>query len=411
MAFGSCPIFRRQTDAELNKFIYRRVPVLVREAASEKNPWKAQLISMFHMANDSSLFRSAQQLSSDGWELFGPIFRKGTETYVPLVEAKLVHQFNHRHGDFSDADEGKRAHILPEVPAERLRNASYLVAPFYWVPQQEVEKALKQVWSRGWLLGWRRVTDSRASARTFVGCLFPRYGVGDNVFLVLPSAADAMESACLLGTLNTFVFDYTARQKLGGINLLYFVFRQLPVLPPETFHHPCSWSCGTQTLRDWLLPRVLELTYTAWDLEPFAHDCGRNGPPFCWDEERRFLLRCELDAAFFRLYLPAKANGDWCPAEGETAEDLARLKASFPTPRAAVAYIMDTFPIVRRRDEEKWGDYRSKRVILEIYDELAESIRTGKPYQTRLDPPPADPRCCHPPRTSAIGQQAGLNIA
>ena len=82
------------------------------------------------------------------------------------------------------------------------------------------------------------------------------------------------------------------------------------------------------------------------------------------------------------------------------AEDLAWLKASFPTPRDAVAYIMDTFPIVRRKDEEKYdGDYRTKRVILEIYDDLAESIRTGQPYQTRLDPPPADPRCCHPARS------------
>jgi hypothetical protein len=41
--------------------------------------------------------------------------------------------------------------------------------------------------------------------------------------------------------------------------------------------------------------------------------------------------------------------------------------------------------------------YRTKRVIFEIYDEMAEAMRTGKPYQTRLDPP-ADPRCCHPPR-------------
>lgn len=121
-------------------------------------------------------------------------------------------------------------------------------------------------------------------------------------------------------------------------------------------------------------------------------------PPFPWDEERRFLLRCELDAADFHLYLPAEVSGDWRPAKGETVEDLARFKASFPTPRDAVAYIIDTFPIVRRKDEEKWGEYRTKRIILEIYDAMQESIRTGQPYQTRLDPPPADPRRCHLPR-------------
>src|SRR3989442_958538 len=69
-------------------------------------------------------------------------------------------------------------------------------------------------------------------------------------------------------------------------------------------------------------------------------------------------MKC-VRAAFFHLYLPTEATGDWRPAVGETAEDLARLKASFPTPRHAVAYIMNSFPIVRRKDEEKYeGDYR-----------------------------------------------------
>jgi hypothetical protein len=111
------------------------------------------------------------------------------------------------------------------------------------------------------------------------------------------------------------------------------------------------------------------------------------------------VLRSELDAAFFHLYLPADADGQWrlarkadgCPHD-ETPEELAELKRHFPTPRDAVAYIMDTFPIVRRKDEEKYnGDYRTKRVILEIYDAMQESIRTGQPYQTMLDPPPGPP--------------------
>ena len=99
-------------------------------------------------------------------------------------------------------------------------------------------------------------------------------------------------------------------------------------------------------------------------MEPFARDHGYDGPPFRWDPERRSLLRCELDAAFFHLY-------------GLGRDD--------------VDYVMDTFPIVRRRDEQAHGEYRTKRLILEIYDELAEAIATGRPYQTRLDPPPPTP--------------------
>lgn len=84
----------------------------------------------------------------------------------------------------------------------------------------------------------------------------------------------------------------------------------------------------------------------------------------------------------------------------ETPEELAELMRHFSSPRDAVDYIMETFPIVRRRDEEKYGGYRTKRVILEIYDEMQRAIETGVPSKTRLDPAPADPRCCHPPRKS-----------
>ena len=153
----------------------------------------------------------------------------------------------------------------------------------------------------------------------------------------------------------------------------------------------CPWSGIGQKIENWPSGRVLELTYTAWDLEPFAQDCGWDGPPFRWDDERRFLLRCELDAAFFHLYLGTEA--DW--RESGTKE----LREAFPTPRHAVDYIMETFPIVKRKDEAAHGHYRTKDIILEIYDAMTDAIRTGQPYKTRLDPPPADPRCCHPPRT------------
>jgi hypothetical protein len=112
----------------------------------------------------------------------------------------------------------------------------------------------------------------------------------------------------------------------------------------------------------------MELTYTAWDLQPFARDCGYDGPPFLWNEERRFLLRCELDAAYFHLYEVARDDAD---------------------------YILETFPIVKRKDIARHGEYRTKRVILEMYDAMAQAMAGGPPYQTRLDPPPADARAAH----------------
>ncbi len=112
------------------------------------------------------------------------------------------------------------------------------------------------------------------------------------------------------------------------------------------------------------------LTYTAWDLQPFAQDVGWDGPPFIWDEKRRFLMRCELDALYFHLYSIARDDVD---------------------------YIMETFPIVKRKDIAAHGEYRTKRVILEMYDQMAESGGV-EGYQTWLSPGPADPGVAHPPR-------------
>ena len=49
---------------------------------------------------------------------------------------------------------------------------------------------------------------------------------------------------------------------------------------------------------------------------------------------------------------------------------------------------METFPIVREKDVKRYGTFRTKDRILEIYDAMAEAIRTGRPYRTVLNPPP-----------------------
>lgn len=115
---------------------------------------------------------------------------------------------------------------------------------------------------------------------------------------------------------------------------------------------------------------MLELTYDAWDIEPFARRLGDEGSPFRWDSERRALVRAELDAAYFHVY-------------GLEADE--------------VGHVMESFEVLRRREEKQLGEFRTKRLILERYDAMAEAIRTGTDYQTVLDPPPGHgPR--HPER-------------
>src|SRR5262249_47743362 len=121
----------------------------------------------------------------------------------------------------------------------------------------------------------------------------------------------------------------------------------------------CSYDPTTDTRR-WILSRVLELTYTSWDLKPFAEDCGEEGPPYIWDSDRRFQLQCEVDAAFFHLY-------------GVSLDD--------------AAYILDTFPVLERAEKREHGEYRTKRVVLSIYDALAAATESRQPYVSPLGPP------------------------
>ncbi len=122
-----------------------------------------------------------------------------------------------------------------------------------------------------------------------------------------------------------------------------------------------------------------------------ARKTGWSGPPFQFDEERRFLIRCELDSAFFHLYLPVTESGEWSEIDDGTKDNFARIKAICPAPRDAVELIMTAFPIVRRKDEEmNQGEYRTKNLILSIYNEMVEAKRSGIPYQTRLNPSPID---------------------
>jgi len=201
----------------------------------------------------------------------------------------------------------------------------------------------------------------------------------------------AERAALLIAELNSVALDFTARTAVGGTDLSYFIIKQLPILLPDRFRQE---DATDRKASGFVIPRVVELTYTAWDLEPFARDCGYNGPPFIWDEERRFLIRCELDAAFFHLYLGT-------PEEWQE-QGSPELLQYFSTPRDAVDYIMETFPIVKRKDEQAHGRYRTKDTILEIYDEMAEVIRQNAAavaagrqpsarYQSRLDPLPGPP--------------------
>ncbi|MET7635715.1 DNA methyltransferase [Streptomyces sp. NPDC005078] len=359
---GTCPIFRTRRDAEITLDIYRRVPVLIKEGDPNGNPWGLSFMQgLFNMTSDSHLFRTRDQLEADGWTLTGNTFTRGGARMLPLYEAKMLHHYDHRWATY-DPDGSTQDLALAEK-----QDSSTVVLPRYWVAESEVNTQLaRKSWDRDWLLGWRdicRATDER----TAISFAFPKSAVGNKIPIMLADHPPRV-LASLIACQSSLAHDFASRQKVGGITMNFFIWQQLPVLSPLSVLPHAEW-IGT---------RSTELSYTADDMRPFARDLSDTGAPFVWDEGRRAVIRAELDALFFHLY-------------GIDRDD--------------VDYILETFPIVKRKDEAKYGSYRTKELILDLYDRMAAAgvsldtpLVDGENFLSALTPPPGHgPR--HPAHT------------
>ena len=361
----TAPIFRSRDDAALRKTIYNRVPVLIRPDQENGNPWGIRFMAMFHMANDSGIFRTSEQLAAEGLVKDGVdwvdqpgmaprqavlAIAGGRDTvslpldgapaqrrrYVPLYEAKMVHQFDHRWATYDRSD--ARDSTLAEK-----RDADFEPTPRYWLPATEVTSALPDhVRSNGWLMGWRDICRS-TDERTLISSIIPTTACGDKFLLMLPDRP-ARLCAALYGCLTSLVCDYVVRQKLGGTSFKYFTMRQIAVLPPDTY---------TDAALDFIVPRVLELSYASHALAPFARDLGYDGPPFLWDEARRPLLRAELDAWYARAY-------------GLTRDDLRYILD--PADIHGPDYPSETFRVLKENEIRRHQEYRTRRLVLEAWD-------------------------------------------
>lgn len=348
----TCPTFRWRRDAEINKAIYRRVPVLRHE--SVESAWRFTIRTrLWHMAEDAEHFKSAADLARS-WQRDGNAYTDQRRRMLPLYEAKLIHHFDHRFATYDGQTEAQaRQGKCPELTDEDHQDPRRLVLPFYWVPDSGVAERLEGLWERDWLLGFRRICRS-SDMRTVIPAVIPR--VGNGMPVIVAAGLDAPRAAVLVSIMSSVVFDYCARQKVGGTDLTVGCLEQLPAPIPDVFLATAEWS-PTQTRLTFVLERAIELIYTAYDLAPFARDLGYEGPPFRWNSDRRAILRAELDAALFHLYGVSNQDAD---------------------------YILDTFPVLRDKETREHGEYRTKRLVLERYEAIASAIASRTAYVSPL---------------------------
>ena len=326
----TCPTFRTHKDSLLTVSIYQRFPVFEDEQ-KQSNPWKASFMLMFMMSSDSALFLDKKLGDS-----------------LPLYEAKMIQQFDHRFGFYTqemiERDQNSFK-AIPHPDVEQKKNPDFQVNPRYWIDWKEVDNKLSGRWDKQWLLGWRDIT-SATNERSVIFSVLPKAAVGHTVPLLFPNVKSGQLISCLLGSLNSLIFDFVARQKIGGTHLTFTVFRQLPVIPPDRY---------SRADIDFIAPRVLELTYTAWDLQPFAQDMGYDGEPFIWNPERRALLRAELDAYYAHLY-------------GLTRDELRYILD--PADIYGPDFPSETFRVLKNNEMRQFGEYRTQRLVLAAWDQL-----------------------------------------
>ena len=197
-----------------------------------------------------------------------------------------------------------------------------------------------------WLQVLRDITNA-TNERTLITGHVAEVGAGHTAPVIDFEHSRAVASALVLGNMNSLLLDWVARLSVGGTHMSHFIVKQLPVLPPEAY---LGTAASGQPYVELVVPRVLELTYTSYELDGFARDLGYDGPPWTWDEERRHRLKCELDAIYAHMYGLDRDDLEWI------------LDAQEPSA---------SFPGLKRAEEREFGEYRTQRYILNAYEKMA----------------------------------------
>ena len=359
------PAFRWARDAEVTAHIHSVAPVLISKSENGEildNPWDVSFMRMFDMANDSDKFIDHEMISDRIVSRNGAkaILADGTEVY-PLYEGKMIWHYDHRYGTYEGQSE-KQANkgVLPRVDEAGHTNPDYQIQPRYWLSKSIVDISVQGKLKRDWFIGWR---DLGPTERTLICCVIPLTAAGHKIPIMQLEVSAELISA-FLAILSSLIIDFDARQNGNGMS--YFIIEQLAIMHPMELASKQIWS-GCSTI-PWIADRVLELTYTNHELEAFAFDLGKRHPPFNWDSSRRQFLQAELDAAIMHLYELSREQAEW---------------------------ILESFTVLRKYEERDHGEFRTKRLVLEIFDEMQLAKDNGAAYKTRLDPPPGDPSLTH----------------
>ena len=429
----TAPVCRTSYDAELMKKIYRKIGVLVKEGNAEtpdENPWGIKYKTLFHMSNDSKLFLEAP---ADGlFPLYEAkmmhIYDHRWATFVPEHKTKKKWEpddlTQEQRNDFSftprprywvpKRDTYVRLADVPpalfkaaknwDVDAMRVALANWAIRtihcetigaeknvreifgddfleslPTNWKAKKfdtacrrplervELDGTFDDDWfesflaerSPKYLIGYRVISNA-TNSRTDIVAVIPTTAAGNSIAF-LTNVNDGKINACLIAEMSSIPHDWICRQKLGGVNFNTFYKSQIAALSPSAY---------TEEDIAFVVPRVLELTYTSYSLKPWAEALGYDGDPFVYDEARRGVLKAELDVFFAKKY-------------GLTEEEFRYILD--PKDVKGENFPSESFRTLRDDEISRFGEYRTRRLALEAWREqelasLDTYVRQAAPF-------------------------------
>lgn len=371
---NTCPSFSTKYDAEIAKKIYSLNPIIKNESI-EHNPWEVDYLRMFDLTNDSNLFISDK-----------------TPKSKPLYESKMFHIMNHRYAHSAEPKGGMQRRGSSQILSEdELINPNLVASARNHVETSILSEKISK--EQKWFIAFRDTTGVVANIRTAIFALLPSSAVANSAPIIVPrNDISTVKKLLLFGNFCSLSFDFFARQKVGGLHMNFFIVNQLPVV------HPLIYQSSTVHS---IIPIITELNYTSWDIKAFADDLWKEAddelklaikdqweenkkitgghewkipdwadaypeiewekdkgcplPPFKWDEDRRALLRAEVDAYFALLY-------------GLERDELRYILD--PQDVYGEDFPGETFRVLKNKEIKKYGEYRTRRLVLEAYDRL-----------------------------------------
>jgi len=349
----TCPTFKDKQTKDISLKIYRNTPVLVNDT-EKSNTWDIKYNRMLDMSTDDDLFadNKLERLQTKGYELTvnNRLEKEGT-VYRPLYEGKFINQLDHRFGTFEGIPKedryGRKAETNKLQP-EQKQDGDVEITPRYWVEESDFDGKVDSMgWDEDWLFAFRNVARSHTDYRTTIGTITPFEPHGHSAPVLTFDCDDpARRGAVFASVFTSFTFDFALRSSLSGANFTKYVLKQLPMHKPETLQSEFVEIDGHETcIYDRLEELVVPLIWTSHSLDGFGQSFDWTDSCFEWKEDRRIKNRAMIEA------LVAK---------------------SFNLKRDEFEFIMDQFDILKEREIEVHGKFRSKKQALEAFDRVTE---------------------------------------